>query len=581
MLPNIGKTNPSQLFAKANNFFAAIEDDIQSGVQGGEAAPAAANEAARALLEPARAPADEAGADVAASDAPALHELRERLAASQQQCKKLEHRLGEKSQLCADKDSQLAAVLEEGETLSKRQAEQEKVIRQLKQELREAQAVGENATAEAEELRQRSEDAARERREASVAQGGAREEALAEATGKAESLEQALQSERSALVALRAQHATLQEEVAARQLETAQRREHDASVADSMAELQMENAKLVAMARLREEGLSSQVEELQARSDAAQAHVSQLGSGVTQATKPLLRQIGALQQQQQQMQQAWRQTEVGLQQRIASAEASAAAAEQRERELRTDLGSAHARQQALETQLRAAEERGVAAAAQAAETAKAEAAREAAALRERLELARKQQEQAAARELGAAKEEAEAQRHAAQAERDAARDARDAHAEELRQARQEARSQLAAARASSSPLPLKSGRGSGGAAASSLLLPNATPTLYAAELERSRERREEGRLAELQELARQAEVRHHALVEQLAAQATEADEMRAELVRLRRTAAELRTARDEHSMALEMLGEKQEELDAKQEELDALRRGTLEVAIQP
>ena len=39
--------------------------------------------------------------------------------------------------------------------------------------------------------------------------------------------------------------------------------------------------------------------------------------------------------------------------------------------------------------------------------------------------------------------------------------------------------------------------------------------------------------------------------------------------------------RDEFAMALEMLGEKQEELDAKQEELDALRRGTLEVAIQP
>ena len=68
-------------------------------------------------------------------------------------------------------------------------------------------------------------------------------------------------------------------------------------------------------------------------------------------------------------------------------------------------------------------------------------------------------------------------------------------------------------------------------------------------------------------------MRHQSLVERLATHAREGEEMRDELVHLRRTAAEVRTARDEHAMALEMLGEKQEELDAKQEELDALRTG--------
>ena len=58
--------------------------------------------------------------------------------------------------------------------------------------------------------------------------------------------------------------------------------------------------------------------ELQARSDAAQAHVSQLASSVPQATKPLLRQIAALQAQQQQMQTAWRESEAGLQARLAT-----------------------------------------------------------------------------------------------------------------------------------------------------------------------------------------------------------------------------------------------------------------------
>ena len=61
-----------------------------------------------------------------------------------------------------------------------------------------------------------------------------------------------------------------------------------------------------------------QVGELQARADDAQAHVSQLASSVPQATKPLLRQIAALQAQQQQMQTAWRESEAGLQARLAT-----------------------------------------------------------------------------------------------------------------------------------------------------------------------------------------------------------------------------------------------------------------------
>ena len=85
--------------------------------------------------------------------------------------------------------------------------------------------------------------------------------------------------------------------VSSAQQELRERKEREASVADSLAELQMENSRLTAMARLREEGLSTQVGELQARSDAAHAHVAQLASSVPQATKPLLRQIGALQQQ--------------------------------------------------------------------------------------------------------------------------------------------------------------------------------------------------------------------------------------------------------------------------------------------
>ena len=313
--------NPfSSMAAGANTFFAAIESDIQSGVKNADG-EGQVGTTIEALATDREAPASTAEADeaeAAAPLAPAVHELRERLAAAQQQCKKLEQRLVEKAELCGDKDSQLAGVLEEGEQLSKRQAEQEKVIRELKQSLREAVAVGDNAKAELEAARQQKEVAARQHKERATSSDGAREEALAEATGRAEGLEELLQAERSALVALRAQHGTLQEEAQRLQAEGEARGACEASAADCLAELQVENSRLVAMARLREEGLSTQVGELQARSDAAQAHVSQLASSVPQATKPLLRQIAALQAQQQQMQTAWRESEAGLQARLAT-----------------------------------------------------------------------------------------------------------------------------------------------------------------------------------------------------------------------------------------------------------------------
>eukprot|EP00964_Phaeocystis_antarctica_P001870 scaffold975_cov63-Phaeocystis_antarctica.AAC.18 len=124
-----------------------------------------------------------------------------------------------------------------------------------------------------------------------------------------------------------------------------------------------------------------QVGELQARADDAQAHVSQLASSVPQAnpaaltlaltptltftltptltltppmpqaTKPLLRQIAALQAQQQQMQTAWRESEAGLQARLApaaiarlaAADSAAAAAAQRERTMRDEAAAGAAR----------------------------------------------------------------------------------------------------------------------------------------------------------------------------------------------------------------------------------------------
>ena len=142
--------------------------------------------------------------------------------------------------------------------------------------------------------------------------------------------------------------------------------------------------------------------------------------------------------------------------------------------------------------------------------------------------------------------------------------------------RQEARSQLAATKASDSQAARRGGELGGGlgGASPSLLLPTAglSAGLGLGELQQSRERQQEGQISEMREIGRASEARQQALLERLALQTRDLDEAQAELGALRRVAAEVRTARNEHAVALELLGEKQEELEAKQEELDALKQ---------
>ena len=144
--------------------------------------------------------------------------------------------------------------------------------------------------------------------------------------------------------------------------------------------------------------------------------------------------------------------------------------------------------------------------------------------------------------------------------------------------RQEARSQLAATKAGDSQAARRGGELGGGlgGASPSLLLPTAGLSaglgLGLGELHQSRERQQEGQISEMREIGRASEARQQALLERLALQTRDLDEAQAELGALRRVAAEVRIARNEHAVALELLGEKQEELEAKQEELDALKQ---------
>jgi chromosome segregation ATPase len=292
-----------------------------------------------------------------------MKELSNRLNAALAQTTKLEVRLKEKTELCVEKDAQIAAVLEEGEQLSIRQAEQERQIRTLRQTTREAQHAAERATAELDEVRAQLDLSRAEHQQRESAAAGQHDMILAEATsGKAE------------LESLRARVASLSDEKQVLSLaqDAAEARERVAL--DALREVQAENARLLEVGRWRDEGLTHQLGELSARTDAAEAHASELASAVAQATKPLLRQVTSLQQQQTALQQAAAASEATLRGKLALAEAAAEATNLKLREAQAALLTAREREAALGVQIEqlVEEKAGLETAAAAAEVAASE-----------------------------------------------------------------------------------------------------------------------------------------------------------------------------------------------------------------
>ena len=241
--------------------FAELESEMETAVKDGTPSASAAKTKTTAE-PPASLPAapDVSGGDAASSEAVAA--LRTHIA-------KLEVKLSEKTELCAEKDAQIAATLEEGEQLSIKQAEQEKTIRKLKQSTREAQVAAEKASAELAELRSQQEKMSKEQAE--------KESALAGDSAKSEAERAA---DRAELQSLATRHEQLSSEFRELTLQHAQVEAREAVAVEALKEVQLENARLLEAARLRDAGLTSQLGELTARSESAEAHATQLASAV-------------------------------------------------------------------------------------------------------------------------------------------------------------------------------------------------------------------------------------------------------------------------------------------------------------
>ena len=214
-----------------------------------------------------------AAADVSGEVADADDELiitRDKLAAAVAQIGRLEAKVAEKVELCAEKDAQIAAVLEEGEQLSIRQAEQEKQIRSLRQSTREAQASAEKSATDLTEVRAELARTSKMHSAQAIAAAGQHDSLLAEALGRSSTLEAEANALRLELDAAKAKLTELGEEHTALGLASAAAETREAVALDALREVQLENARLLEAGRWRDEGISHQIGELSARTESAE-----------------------------------------------------------------------------------------------------------------------------------------------------------------------------------------------------------------------------------------------------------------------------------------------------------------------
>ena len=204
---------------------------------------------------------------------------------------KLEAKLAEKTELCAAKDAQIKLTLAEGEELSIKQMEQEKLIKKLKVQARDAQQSADALTEElsATKLNLASATELLSSNESAVAGMTAEMRTKASAASEAREAERA--AEQAEYQALRLKHDALAEEHRALGLSLAQAEARDAMAAEVLRQVQVENARLLDASRIRDAGLSDQLAESSARTASAEEHAQQLAASMDRATQPFRRQV--------------------------------------------------------------------------------------------------------------------------------------------------------------------------------------------------------------------------------------------------------------------------------------------------
>ncbi|XP_010691349.2 golgin candidate 5 [Beta vulgaris subsp. vulgaris] len=251
--------------------------------------------------------------------------------------------------LLKEKDEIINQVMAEGEELSKKQAAQEAQMRKLRAQIRE---LDEEKKALATKL-QLEENKVESIRKDKAATEKLLQETIekhqAELAGQKEYYTNALNAakEAEALAEARANDEARNElEGRLREAE-----ERDTMLVQTLEELRQTLSSQEQQAIMKEDMLRREIEDLQKRYQESERRCEELVSQLPESTRPLLRQIEAMQETSARKAEAWVAVERTLQSRLQEAEAKAASAEERERSMNDRLSQTLSRINVLEAQI--------------------------------------------------------------------------------------------------------------------------------------------------------------------------------------------------------------------------------------
>ncbi|GAV64459.1 TMF_TATA_bd domain-containing protein/TMF_DNA_bd domain-containing protein [Cephalotus follicularis] len=251
--------------------------------------------------------------------------------------------------LLKEKDEIINQVMAEGEELSKKQAAQEAQMRKLRAQIRELDEEKKGLSTKLQ---------VEENKVESIKRDKTATEKLLQETIETHQAELAAQKEyyTNALTAAKEAEALAEARAnseARTELESRLREaeEREAMLVQALDELRQTLSRKEQQAVFKEDMLCREIEDLQKRYQASERRCEELITQVPESTRPLLRQIEAMQETNARRAEAWAAVERSLNSRLQEAEAKSAAAEERERSVNERLSQTLSRINVLEAQI--------------------------------------------------------------------------------------------------------------------------------------------------------------------------------------------------------------------------------------
>ncbi|KAL4559982.1 hypothetical protein LXL04_032130 [Taraxacum kok-saghyz] len=251
--------------------------------------------------------------------------------------------------LLKEKDEIITQIMAEGEGLSKKQAAQESQIRKLRAQIREIEEEKKGLITKLQVEENKVESIKRDKSATEKLLQETIEKSQAELSTQKEYYTNALNAAKEAEALAEAQANTEARTELESRLKEAQERE--LMLVQTLEELRQTLSRTEQQAVFREDMLRRDIEDLQKRYQESERRCEELVMQVPDSTRPLLRQIEAIQEATSRRAEAWTAVERSLNSRLQEAEAKSAAAEERERSVTERLSQTLSRINVLEAQI--------------------------------------------------------------------------------------------------------------------------------------------------------------------------------------------------------------------------------------